>query len=181
MSGFFKKFKSIPYALDGYSKDAMNLLTGVIVKRLRIDHTFVYQRYVVPEGTTPEALANELYDNPDLGWVLLLVNGCVNPFTDWAMDSFVLRELIDARGGADRIIAFRDLTNGYLVDDVDMELFMGLWESGQPLPANISPVTAYDEANDRNRLNGEIVVVSPKLINQFVDMFQKVVEGKDAD
>lgn len=176
--GFFAKFPTVSYSLDGYSKDAMNLLTAAIVKRLRVDMSYVHKRYTVSAGTTPESLAFELYRNAELYWTILLVNAIVDPFNDWIMDADTLEKTVRAvHGSPNKIIYFRD-QKGRQYDDVDSARFQAMLDAGERLPQNVFSVTALMEASERNQEKAQIVVVDPKYINQFVDMFNKAIQGK---
>jgi len=44
--------------------------------------------YFIREGDTPESIAKSVYDRQSLSWVIMLVNGMKNPYTDWALSSF---------------------------------------------------------------------------------------------
>lgn len=176
---FFKKFGTIEYKLDGYSKEAMNIVTAAVLKRLNVDKTFVYQKYVVPAGATPESLADDLYQDPNKYWTILLVNSIVNPFIEWPVNDHVLEELVEKRyGSITRILHFIDTTTKFQLDDVDDAAMRELIQSGEAIPFNIHPVTAIEYETELNRLRAQIVVVSPKHINRFVDLFNKSIEGK---
>lgn len=176
---FFKKFDSIEYKLDGYSKEAMNIITAAILKRLNVDKTFVYQKYTVPAGATPESLANELYRDPKLYWTILIVNSIINPFLDWPVPDHVLEEIVVKKyGSVGHIVHFKDMTTGFILDDVDDANIRQLIENGHSIPHNIHPVTSLEYETDLNRMRAQIVVVAPKYINRFVDLFNKSIEGK---
>lgn len=176
---FFRKFKTIPYELDGYSKEAMNIITASVVKHFNVDKSFVYQRYVVQAGASPESLAYDLYGDADKYWTILFVNGIVDPFVDWPMEPDVLEKWVEAKyGDVNKIIDFRDVTTGDLLDDVAKKDMFDLIEDGQPIPNNISPITALAHEMEINQRKGEIVVIVPRYINNFIDMFNRSIEGK---
>lgn len=176
---FFRKFKTIPYAVDGYSKEAMNIITAAVVKHFNVDKAYVYQSYVVQAGATPESLAFELYGDAGKYWTILLVNGIVNPFTDWPMDADVLEEWVAAKyGNVDKVIDFQDVQTGDLLDDVAKADMYEWIEAGNPVPNNIRPITALAYEMERNQEKGNISVIAPRYINTFVDMFNKAIEGK---
>lgn len=176
---FFKKFDSIEYKLDGYSKEAMNIITAAVLKRLNVDKTYVYQSYIVPAGATPESLANELYQDAHKYWTILLVNGIVNPFLDWTVNDQVLEEIVEKKyGSVNHIVYFLDLTTKFQLDDVADQEMRDLMANGDPLPHNIHPVSALEYETTLNREKANIIVVAPRYINRFVDAFNKSIEGK---
>lgn len=176
---FFKKFDTIQYQLDGYSKEAMNIVTAAVLKRLNVDKTYVYQSYIVPAGASPESLANDLYKDPHKHWTILLVNSIVNPFLDWPVNDQVLEELVVREyGSAHKIVHFIDMATKFQLDDVQDAVIRQLIEDGNPIPQNIRPVTALEYEIEKNRRKAQITVVAPKYINRFVDAFNKSIEGK---
>lgn len=176
---FFKKFGTIEYVLDGYSKEAMNIVTAAVLKRLNVDKTYVYQSYVVPAGMTPEALAEELYKDPHKHWTILLANSIVNPFLEWTVNDSVLEELIIRKyGTVNKIVHFIELDTDFQLDDVADAQMRDWIAQGNPMPHNIHPVTALEYETELNRERAQITVVAPRYINRFVDLFNKTIEGK---
>jgi len=174
----FDKFSTTPYSLDGYSKEAMNILTAAIVKHVNVDQAFVYQRYIVPAGTSPESLAYELYSDADKYWTILLVNGIVNPFLDWPMDAHTLEEYVKVKyTDPESVLYFTNLQTGKQYDDVASEAFYALLENGDPLPQNVHPVSPLEHEANENSRKSEIMVIAPRYINIFVDTFNKSIQG----
>ena len=178
MASFFKKFPVLSYTLEGYSKDVMNIVTSAVLKRINVDKSYVYQTYDVPSGASPESLAYELYRDATLCWVFFLVNSMVNPLLDWPMSDEVLEEFVAAtHTSIYDIVYFTDL-EGYRLDEVAEKTVRDFIALGNPIPVNVSPVTALEEATELNRKKGNITIISARYINQFVDLFNKSIEGK---
>lgn len=176
---FFKKFPTISYSLDGYSKDAMNIVTAAVLKRINVDKAYVYQQYDVPSGSSPEALAYDLYKDANLAWTFFLVNGMVNPIIDWPMDDSVLEEhTVSTHGSLTKILYFIDLNTGFRLDDVAEKQMQTIISNGEAIPHNISPVSALAYESDKNRAKGRITIIAPRYLNSFVDLFNKAIEGK---
>lgn len=175
----FKKFKTLPYALDGYSKEAMNLLTAGILKHVNVDQTFVYQKYNVPAGMSAESLANELYKDAGKYWTILLVNSIVDPFNEWPMDSTALENYTKHKhGSTTAILYFINVNTRRRYDDVDEETYRQLIADDQPIPELVHPVTAIEHESVENQKRCEIMVVAPRYISLFEDTFNKAIEGK---
>ena len=176
---FFKKFDTVQYALDGYSKEAMNIIQAAILKRLNVDRTFVYQKYLITDGQTPESVAHALYDDPNLWWTFFLVNSRVNPMLDWPMDQTSLEEYVNmVHGDPNKILFFTNIDTGKRYDDVSAAEYREMIESGAGLPHYVHPVTAFQYETERNAELADIIVISKKYITQFVDMFNRAIEGK---
>ena len=175
----FKRIGTIEYAVDGYRSMAANILTAAVVKHIDIDKAFLYQKYNVPAGLTPEALAYKLYNDADLYWVLLYVNGIVNPFLDWPMDENTLSDWIAGEyGDINKVIHFKDVNTGLYIDDALTAEYYALLTSGDTLPYNIHPVTALEYETERNHRKSEIVIITPRYVRRFVDVYEKTIAGK---
>ena len=45
----------------------------------------MFDTYDVKEGETPESIADKLYDDPELHWVVLMVNDITDRYHQWPM------------------------------------------------------------------------------------------------
>jgi len=73
---YFANFPLIVYDSvgDGNFKIVTNLLKRVAMRTKVRTNTLLYDTYDVKEGETPEMIADKLYDDPELHWVILLTN-----------------------------------------------------------------------------------------------------------
>ena len=94
---YFKKFPRIEYTFDNgvTSKVAVDILTRVGFKSKVKNTTEMFSDYDVEEGETPEVLADRYYGDPELHWVILIMNEIVNPYYDWPLSNRVLNKSID--------------------------------------------------------------------------------------
>lgn len=176
---FFKNFGTINYTLDGYTQKAMNILTAAILKRLNVDKTFLFQKHMVADGQTIESLSKDLYNDANLGWTILLVNSIIDPFLEWPMSQNTLEAHVERNYPSPHtIVRFIRIDSGWEVDEIDDRNYRELIKNGQPLPINISPVTAMEHENQLNNARRDILVVSPREIFRFVDAFNKVIDGE---
>jgi len=53
-----------------------------------------FYKYFVPEGYSPEQVALDVYDDPFLHWVILIVNEISDVYTQWPLDSQGLEEYV---------------------------------------------------------------------------------------
>ena len=90
---FFAKSGKIEYG----GKLATNLLNAVLPSRLKIDSSYVYKRYMILDGETPESIAEEHYNDANLHWTLYVVNAMVNPYMEWPMNSNVFDQFITVK------------------------------------------------------------------------------------
>ena len=82
---YFENFPLIPYDSvgNGNFKVVTNLLKRVAVRSKVKTNTAYFDTYDVKEGETPEILADKLYDDPELHWVILLLNDITDRYHQW--------------------------------------------------------------------------------------------------
>lgn len=176
-SPYFRKFQKEEYSIDGYTSVAQRILTAVLPKRLGIDRTYVFQRHTVRSGDRPEFLAERLYKDPHLWWVLMVVNNLVSPYHDWRMadEELALYTSRKYDGDVDGIHHYRWITTGKVCDEVDEAAFRLLDPSD--LPAEVEPVSNLGYETEKNLEKGEIIIISPRYLSLFLDSYQKAIQG----
>jgi len=85
-------FANFPYIVydsigNGDFKIVTNLLKRVALRTKVRTNTLIYDTYDVKEGETPEMIADKLYDDPELHWVVLFVNNITDRYHQWPMNS----------------------------------------------------------------------------------------------
>ena len=85
---YFKNFPTIIYDSvgNGEFKDVKNLLRRVAIRAKVKTNTLLYDTYDVKEGESPESIADKLYDDPELHWVVLLVNDVTDRYHQWPLN-----------------------------------------------------------------------------------------------
>ena len=73
---YFANFPRIPYDSVGNKefKIVTNLLKRVGLRAKVKSNVLFFDTYDVKEGETPEMIADKLYDDPELHWIILLIN-----------------------------------------------------------------------------------------------------------
>ena len=82
---YFSKFPLIIYDSvgNGEFKIVTNLLRRVAIRSKVRVNTMFFDTYDVKEGETPEMIAHKLYGDPELHWVVLLVNNVTERYHQW--------------------------------------------------------------------------------------------------
>lgn len=89
---YFEKFPKIYYDFpqDATSSD-LQILTDITVNvRIRkalLENITLYDEYDIKEGETPEMIAEKVYGNPELHWIIMLANQKYNYLNDYPMSS----------------------------------------------------------------------------------------------
>ena len=82
---YFEQFKSAIYNIDGGTE--WTLVTDIF-KRVRLrtnvkDNVTLLDPFDVPDGESPEMIAERHHGSPEYYWVILVVNNITDPYHDW--------------------------------------------------------------------------------------------------
>lgn len=155
---YFSMFPQTYYSFDGVNASLItNFLARVSVSQETLNNVTLYDPYMVSEGETPESVADKVYGNPFLHWVILLTNNIVNPFYDWCMAQDVLIEYCQSK--YDDIYGVHHWENpaGLIVD------------SNTP---SAYPVSNFDYENKLNESRRIIKILNADLVQEFIKEFQ---------
>lgn len=87
---YFLNFPSIGYG--GYA--ATNIMARVaFAEKFKADYRLFYD-YVVPDSKKAEALAQDLYGDPNYVWVIYLFNDIIDPYYQWPLNNIQFNQLI---------------------------------------------------------------------------------------
>jgi hypothetical protein len=86
---YFANFPLIPYDSvgDGNYKLVTNLMKRVALRSKVRTNTLLYDTYDVKEGETPEMIADKLYGDPNLHWIIMYVNGITDRYHQWPLST----------------------------------------------------------------------------------------------
>ena len=84
---YFESFPKIFYDSvgQGNPKVVTNLLRRVAIRAKVKTNTMLYDTYDVKSGETPEIIADKLYQDPELHWIVMLVNNVTDRYHQWPM------------------------------------------------------------------------------------------------
>ena len=80
---YFSNFPKIDYS----NSTSRNIILKAALVRSVIENNSVFYNYIIKEGQRADMVADEVYGNPTLDWVVYLSNDIVDPFYDWPLDS----------------------------------------------------------------------------------------------
>ena len=86
---YFANFPLIIYDSVGNSefKVVTNLMKRVALRTKVRTNTLLYDTYDVKEGETPEMLADKLYDDVNLHWIIMYVNNITDRYHQWPLST----------------------------------------------------------------------------------------------
>ena len=169
---YFANFPVIPYDSvgNGNFKLVTNLLKRVTIRAKVKVNTLLYDTYDVKEGETPEILADKLYNDPELHWVVLMVNDITDRYHQWPKNTNQFLAYINDK------YSNVDATHHYEISqvsgDTTIKIDIGTDNTGH---SGASVVTNYEYEEDLQDKKRKIRLLDPAYVEDFVAEFEKLM------
>ena len=147
MAKYFRYFPKTIYNLDGSNSldTVTNLTASFSFDKSLAENSVAYYQYTVPDGETPEIVANKFYGGSEKHWIILKMNNIFDVKTDWPIEQRVLNEVIRSK------YADSWITETFEMTDEAGNLFV---------TEAISTITSLNVVNDGSGYaNGNIIQV----------------------
>ena len=181
---YFGSFPTIPYDSKGNGELKMvtNLLRRVAVRSNVKTNTMLFDTYDVKSGDTPESIADKLYDDSELHWVILLINNVTDRYHDWPLSERQFNSFLNEKySNPDGIHHYKvPQTSG------DKTVFTEVYNPDFLTDAGaLSDSDAYNSATavtnreyeqDRQDRLRKIRLLDPRYVTQFVDEFDALMK-----
>lgn len=159
---YFSKFPKFLYTVD--DGKSYQLSTDIFIRSGFIDNVInnnvFYEEIDVPEGDSPEILADKLYGNALYHWIILLANNIVDPVLDWPMTQNQLVEFVKQKYSDDL----------YGVHHYEDEFGYTVNQSGIAYP-----VSNYEYETRINDVKRRIKIPKKEALAQIVQEFEKTI------
>ena len=128
-------------------------------------NTLLYDTYDVKEGETPEMIADKLYDDPELHWVILFVNNITDRYHQWPMNFGQFNTFIaDKYSNVDAVHHYEiSQTSG----DTSIKIDIGTDTTGYS-EADLTTITNREFEEERQDTLRQIRLLDRSYIEQFV-------------
>ena len=169
---YFDNFPTIVYDSEneGIFKDVKNLLRRVAIRAKVKSNTLLYDTYDVRNGETPESIAFKLYDDPELHWVIMLVNDITDRYHDWPMTEAQFLQFIQDK--YDNV----DGTHHYEISqssgDTSIKINIGTDNTNYP---SATLITNYEYEQSQQDNKRKIRLLDPLYIEAFVEEFKSLM------
>ena len=171
---YFANFPLIVYDSvgDGNFKIVTNLLKRVALRAKVRTNTLLYDTYDVKEGETPEMIADKLYDDPELHWVVLFVNNITDRYHQWPMNFGQFNTFIaDKYSNVDAVHHYEiSQTSG----DTSVKIDIGTDTTGYS-EADLTTITNREFEEERQDTLRQIRLLDRSYIEQFVQEFETLM------
>lgn len=163
---YFKDFPQFAYDFEIGGKNKVLLLTD-ITRNVRfrkevLSNIQLYDEYDIQEGETPEIIAEKVYGNANLHWVIMLVNERFDYIADFPMSYPQLMNYIEDKYGVGNEYNTHHYENerGYIVD----AYYVGK-----------IAVSNHDYEERINEEKRRIKLISPSLIDRVMKQFKDIL------
>ena len=170
---YFSKFPYIIYDSvgNGEFKIVTNLLRRVAIRSKVRVNTMFFDTYDVKEGETPEMVAHKLYGDPELHWVVLLVNNVTERYHQWPKNTNQFLAYINDK------YSDVDATHHYEISqvsgDTTIKIDIGTDNTGHSGATAITNFEYEEALEDKKR---SIRLLDPAYIGPFVAEFESLME-----
>ena len=169
---YFEMFPLMPYDSlgDGNPKDVTNLLRRVKVRSKIRDNAAVFDTYIVKEGETPEMIADRLYNDVQLHWVVLIFNDIVDRYNQWPMTTGAFNKYVKDKYTNIDAVHHYEVTEAS--GDKLLKIDVGTVNTDYP---SATPITNYEyEIAEQDKLR-QIKLLDPQFVDAFVTEFKTLI------
>ena len=169
---YFANFPIIPYDSvgNGEFKLVTNLLKRVAVRSKVKTNVMIFDTYDVKEGETPETLADMLYGDSELHWVILLMNNITDRYHQWPMNNNQFLSYMHDK------YTNQDATHHYEISqvsgDTSIKINVGSDNTDHSGATAITNFEYEEALQDELR---QIRLLDPRYIDGFVSEYEKLM------
>ena len=201
MSKYFRKLPNLNYPSLLKTRESnvdfvqtKNLFRRVKIREDLFGNFMQFEKYKVVGDERPDNVAEKVYDNDDLDWVILLSNNIIDIKNDWPLTQSQFNEFVNEKYTPQQLVSIhhyetlelRDNKNQLILPagiTVDENFNMEYLSGGQIRSTNslidgrpIKAVTFFDFENDLNDRKRNINVLKPDLLGVFIKDFERVMK-----
>jgi len=194
---YFQELPNIlhPSLLPSRNKVESRIVVKNIFKRAKLrtdlDQAITgFNYYTIKEGMRPDMIAQELYDNPELDWVVLISNNITNIRNEWPLSHNDLQEyMLDKYGSEANVAGVHHYETRKIVDEYNRVVI----PAGLEVDANFSfkyknysnsivtvnPVSAITNYQYEVKLNDEkrrIRILKPAYLSAFISEHREIMD-----
>ena len=163
---YFQNFPVIYYK----GKDVTNLLRRVGVRTKAKTNMGMFETYDVKEGETPEMIADKLYGDSTLHWVVLMVNNIVDRYHEWPMAGNQFLDYVNEKYSNPSATHHYEIAQSSGKTTVKIDI--GTDNTDYPTATIITNYEYEEKEQDRRR---KIRLLEPSFIDDFVAEFKDLI------
>ena len=172
---YFNSFPIIFYDSVGdlKFKDVTNLLRRVGLRAKIKSNSLLFDTYNVKEGETPEIIASRLYGNPELHWVILLLNDITDRYHQWPMTTPQFLDFINDKYDDPDGIQHYEKSQDSGDTKVKIEVFNEVDEDAY---TGLTPITNREYEENEQDKKRQIKLLDDRYLGAFITEFKELME-----
>ena len=169
---YFENFPVIPYDSVGKGdfKFVTNLLRRVGLRAKVKSNVLLFDTYDIRSGQTPEEIADKLYDDPELHWVILMVNEITDRYHQWPLNENQFQAYINDK--YDNIDAVHHYETTQTSGDTTLKIDVGTVNTDYP---SATAITNYEYEVAREDEKRQIRLLDPRYLDPFIEEFEQLM------
>ena len=148
-----------------------NLLKRVAIRSKVKVNTLFFDTYDVKEGETPEMIADKLYDDPELHWIVLMVNDITDRYHQWPKNQNQFLSYINDKYS--NISGTHHYEISQTSGDTTIKINIGTDNTDHP---TATLITNYEYEQERQDTSRKIRLLSPEYVSDFVEEFKSIMK-----
>ena len=177
---YFDTFPKILYDSkgNGQVKIVTNLLKRVAIRTKVKNNTSLFDTYTVQNGDTPESIADKLYDDPELHWVVLMVNDITDRYHQWPMYEQQFNTYINEKyDNPDGVHHYEiSQSSGDTSTKIEVINNSALYTGDTDFYSDASIITNREYEEREQDKKRQIRLLDPSFIDQFVEEFKLLMK-----
>ena len=162
----------------GDPKVVTNLLRRVAVRAKIKTNTLLFDTYNVKEGETPEIIADKLYDDTTLHWVVLLMNDITDRYHQWPMNfsqfnQFIADKYDDVDGTHHYELA---QSSGSSTTKIEVYNNSALYSGDQDYYGTSTAITNREYEEAQQDIKRKIRLLDPRYVQQFTEEYETLMK-----
>ena len=170
---YFANFPSIVYDATGNFdfKVVTNLLRRVALRQKIRENVLIFDTYDVKNGETPEILADKLYGESELHWIILLLNDVTDRYHQWPKNNNQFLAFIGDKYDNPQGIHHYEINQ--VSGDTTIKIDIGTDNTDYP---TATPITNWNYEEDRQDALRKIRLLDPVYVGQFVEEYENLMK-----
>ena len=156
---------------DGSFKLVTHLLKRVTIRAKVKVNTLFFDTYDVREGETPEMIADKLYNDSELHWIVLMVNDITDRYHQWPKNQNQFLTYINDK--YTNISGTHHYEINQTSGDTTIKINIGTDNTDYP---TATLITNYEYEEERQDALRKIRLLSPEYVTDFVSEFKLIMK-----
>ena len=153
-----------------------------------------FNYYQIEDGLRPDMVAQKLYDDPELDWVVLTSNNITNIRDQWPLSNNDLHDyMLEKYGSESMILGIHHYETKEILEEynrvvipagleVDIDFRFNYMNFSNTV-FTVNPVVAFTNYDYEIRLNDEkrrIKILKPEYLNAYISEHREIMEYEDS-